>query len=341
VRAQTPALPLFAVTLWLLVDASRRGLRRRTLLVLPLLALWSNVHGSVVLGALLVVLLGLTELVRRRSVGPALALVIVAPLCTLASPYLWKLPAYYDLMLVSPPFKDILREWAWSKPGATTLLFYLLAALAVVLLALARSRSRLTVFELVVIAITLVGAVQAVRGVIWFSLAAFAILPVALDGVLRRPDVVAPRVNRTISGVAIAALVTAAVSAGFRPTSWFLEDWPRQEADAVAAATRDPATRLFATDRHSDWLLWRLPSLRGRIAFDVRFELYDRPTLEDIVRYNGELTPDWKEIADGYDVVVLDEQKPPSHLDDFLAEPGTKLLYRDGEIAIVSRRGRR
>ena len=95
---------------------------------------------------------------------------------------------------------------------------------------------------------------------------------------------------------------------------------------------------MFATDRHSDWLLWRIPALRGRIAFDVRFELYGRATIEDIVRYNGELGADWKRVTDGYDVVVLDERKPPSHLKDFLAETGARVVFRDAEIALVRRR---
>ena len=69
IRAQTAALPLFAGVLWLLVDASRRGIRRRTLLVLPLLVVWANLHGSVVLGAGLTVLLGVTELVRARRLA--------------------------------------------------------------------------------------------------------------------------------------------------------------------------------------------------------------------------------------------------------------------------------
>ena len=68
-RAQTAALPLFAGTLWLLVDASRRGVRRRTLLVLPLLVVWANLHGSVVLGAILTMLLGAIELVRARRLA--------------------------------------------------------------------------------------------------------------------------------------------------------------------------------------------------------------------------------------------------------------------------------
>ena len=60
----------------------------RTLLVLPLLVLWANLHGSVVLGAGLTVLLGIVELVRsRRLAWMPVALVVLAPLCVLASPY--------------------------------------------------------------------------------------------------------------------------------------------------------------------------------------------------------------------------------------------------------------
>ena len=83
IRAQTTALPLFAATLWLLVDASRRGVRRRTLLVLPLLVVWANLHGSVILGAILSMLLGGIELARaRRVVWIPLALVFPrTPLC--------------------------------------------------------------------------------------------------------------------------------------------------------------------------------------------------------------------------------------------------------------------
>ena len=90
------------------------------------------------------------------------------------------------------------------EPGGTTALFYVLAAVTVALVAIGRCRRRLTVFELLVLGVTLAGAVQAVRGVIWFALAAAAILPVALDGLLTRPDPDAPRVNRVISLVALA-----------------------------------------------------------------------------------------------------------------------------------------
>ena len=96
-------------------------------------------------------------------------------------------------MLVDAPFAPILREWQWSSPSGTTALFWLLALVAAGVLALRRCRTRLTFYELAVLVVTFVGAVQAVRGVIWFALAAAAILPVALDGLLTKEDVAAPQ----------------------------------------------------------------------------------------------------------------------------------------------------
>jgi len=333
-RAQTTALPLFAGVLWLLVDASRRGIRRRTLLVLPLLVLWANLHGSVVLGAMLTMLLGAVELVRaRRLAWIPVALVVLSPFAVLASPYGWKLVAYYDLMLVEAPFAPILREWQWSSPSATTALFWLLAFVAAALLLMRRCRSRLTFYELAVLAMTFVGAVQAVRGVIWFALAAAAILPVALDGVLTKADVEAPRVNRVISLAALAGLALALLAFVARPASWFVSEWPEARVAAVREATRDPSARLWATDGTADWLLWRIPDLRGRIAYDVRFELYDQATLDRIVDY-GSRTGDWRRSLAGYRVVVVDERR---HLAALAAEPGARVVYRDHDIAVVVR----
>ena len=335
IRAQSAALPLFAGALWLLVDASRNSVRGRTLLVLPLLVLWANLHGSVVLGAGLTVLLGIVELVRsRRLAWMPVALVVLAPLCVLASPYGAKLVDYYNLMLVDAPFAPILREWQWSSPSATTALFWLLALVGAALLAFRRCRSRLTVYELAVLAVTFVGAVQAVRGVIWFALAVRgdpsrrARRPPD-EGRRRRaagqPHDLARVARRT--GLAILAFLA-------HPASWYVSDWHEQRVAAVREATRDPSTRVWATDGTADWLLWRLPELRGRIAYDVRFELYDKPTLERLVplrRRDGATGSRW---SDGYRVVVVDDA---AHLGALLAEPGARVVYHDTEIAVVER----
>jgi hypothetical protein len=181
--------------------------------------------------------------------------------------------------------------------------------------------------------VTFVGAVQAVRGVIWFALAAAAILPVALDGKLTKADIAAPRVNRMISFAALAGLGVALVAFVARPSSWFVSEWPEQHVAAVQAASRDPHVRVWATDGTADWLLWRIPDLRGRVAFDVRFEVYDKATLAEIERY-GRRADSWQASLDGYGAVIVDER---ARLDALRDESGATVVYRDADIALVTR----
>jgi len=341
IRAQSAALPLFAGVLWLLLDGYRSGIRRRTLLVLPLLALWANLHGSVVLGAGLTVLFAVAVLIRDRGARPALPalLAVAAPLCILATPYGWEIVSYYDLMLVEAPFAEILREWQWSSPSATTALFWALALLAGTLVAVPRCRRRLNVFELLVLAVTLVGAVQAVRGVIWFALVCAAILPAALDGLVTRADASARRVNLLISSASLAGLAVALLVTLAQPASWFVDQWPEAQVAAVRDATRDPSTRLVATDGTADWLLWRIPDLRGRIAYDVRFELYDERTLAEIERYSSR-RGDWRAFLDGYDAVVVGGSARSKGVATLLEEdPAATLVHSDPAFSLIRRSG--
>ena len=142
------------------------------------------------------------------------------------------------------------------------------------LLAMRRCRSRLTFYELAVLAVTFVGAVQAVRGVIWFALAAAAILPVALDGVLTKADVArrgSTGSSRSRRWPGLPSRRSRSSSAPRRGTS---PSGPSRGRGRPRGDAR-PERPLWATDGTADWLLWRIPDLRGRIAYDVRFELYD------------------------------------------------------------------
>ena len=191
------------------------------------------------------------------------------------TPYGWDIVAYYDLMLVDAPFADILREWQWSSPSATTALFWRLAVVAVALVALRRCRSpphRLRAAR----------ARRHVRrrrpGGARRDLVRARVRRDPPGRARRPPDAGDPssrRVNLAISLASLAGLAVALVVALARPATWFEQEWPDEQVAAVRAATRDPGMRLFATDGTADWLLWRLPDLRGRIAYDVRFELYD------------------------------------------------------------------
>ena len=119
IRAQMLALPLYTGLLWLLASEARRP-TRRIWLALPLLVVWANVHGSVALGALLVMLLGAYELVARRGATwpRSLALLLLAPLAVLATPYgPVETARYYHLLLVDPPFAGRVTEWTMVGPG--------------------------------------------------------------------------------------------------------------------------------------------------------------------------------------------------------------------------------
>jgi len=340
IRAQVFALPLFTALIWLLATEARKP-SRRAYLVFPLLVVWANIHGSVALAAMLTMLLGGIELAstRGRSGLRSLALLALSPLALLATPYgPIDTARYYHLLLVDPPFgRELVTEWRRSDPSWDTLVFYLLAALA--LLAVVKGRHRLTLFDVAALALTFAGAVLAIRGIPWFALSCLILIPVALGPLLEERTKRVPRaLDRGLSYGALAVLALVAVLALTRDGSWYLKNWPEGAVTAVRDAVTTPETRVFATSRDADWILWRFPELRGRLAYDVRFEIYDRETFERIVRFRGEQGEDWKSLADGYEVILLEtDQEPSSHVPDFLGERGARSLYADGRITVIAR----
>ena len=338
IRAQIFALPLYTGLLWLLTSEVRRP-SRRVYMAFPLLVVWANIHGSVSLGALLVMLLGAIELVssRGRSGLRSLLLLVLPPLAVLATPYGPLTTArYYHLLLFDPPFDRNVTEWQWADPDLDTLGFYVLAAVALIVV-LARWR-RLTVFGGLTLALTFVEAVWAIRGIPWFALACMVLLPAAIGQALEsKPAPIRRRVNRSLTAGAAAILLAVVVASLVRDASWYERRWPEASVhEAVATAAGSDAS-VFAATRYADWLLWKTPSLRGRIAYDVRFEIYDPETFLRIALFRVEQGNGWKTLADGYDVIVLESDAEPSSVRDFLSEPGARALYRDDSITIVQR----
>jgi hypothetical protein len=339
-RAQVFALPLFTGLLWLLASESRHP-TRRVYLAFPILLVWANVHGTVALAALLTMLLGAIELVRSRGASGwrSVALLVLPPLAVLATPYgPLETARYYHLLLVDPPFpRELVTEWRVSDLGTDTVLFYLLAAAALVVVVL--GRKRLTFFDQAALAITFAGAVSAIRGIPWFALACLVLLPVAIG---RRLEGSTPRQPRRLDGVlafaAVAALAAAVVGAFARAESWYVKNWPERALPAIETEVESSDRRVFSATRYTDWMLWRIPALRGRVSHDVRFELFDRETFERIVRFKGEQGDDWKSIADGFDVVVLETGTGEgSQVPDFLSEPGAEMLYQDSRVTVIRR----
>jgi hypothetical protein len=326
-RAQSFA-PLLFVSVLGLLAADSRAPSRRVLWTLPLLALWANLHGTVVLGAILVAWRGVTLLPRPRAFA-----LVAAPLLVFASPYGLALAGYYRRLLVNPLLPSFLEEWRSSAPSQRTALFFILTFAAIWLLA--RHGRALTLFERGALLLTLVSALSAIRSIVWFGLACVILLPPLVDRALPRLRLPAQR-TFALSGIAAAAAV--AVFSVARPASSFVADWPSDAARAVAAATADdPSVRVFADDRTADWLLWENPSLAGRVAYDVRFELFDDHQFQALLAFRNRAGDGWRRAASGYRVVTLDPRTERPLERALLAEPGALLLYRGRGLDVLYR----
>lgn len=309
VRTQSLALLPFVVVYALLAsDARRPG--RRVLLVLPLLVLWANLHGSVALGAGLAALYGLTMLCRPVARGRGLVLVVGAPLCMLASPYGVDLVGYYRTMLVSPPLAAFVQEWKPPVIGIPTLPFFASAFLLTALWA--RHQRVLTSFERWAIPVLLVGAMAAVRNAVWFELAAVVSLPRLLDALWPSRIVLTPQIRRLnlLLGSAATLLSVSVLGSQLAHPSAPLRDGRSPAAAAAVAAAAGPHGIVLADDLHADWLLWEQPSLVGRVAFDVRFEFFDRRQLQEIVAVQKGLDPVWTRCGVRASVVTLPGATP-------------------------------
>ncbi len=342
-RAQALALPLFVATLALLAS-DRDLLRRRTLLVFPLLVVWANVHGSVVVGAAIASwagAIGLGELALRRSTRArawrSSALVVLPWLCVVATPYGTAVVGYYKLMFIDSPVAKAVTEWQSPRPHGYQIAFFVVAAVTLVIAFF--GRRRLSLFDLGVLAFTLAGSLRSARGIVWFALAVSVLLPVALDAVLppdRAP--IRPRLGLALCIGSCVLLGTALAVWVPRGDSWYESAWSNAGARAVARALPGlpPGPALLPSDRHADWLLWKVPELRGRIAYDIRFELLTDRELRSLALFKA-VRPGWLGAIRGYPIVVLDPTEDGRRI-AALRRQGLVVLYRDEGMVVLARR---
>jgi hypothetical protein len=331
-RAQIPAYLLFAVVFGLLLSDVRRQ-SRRVYLVLPLLVLWANVHGSVLLGAALVAWRGILD--ARARPWRAAGLIVLPWLCVLVSPYAARLPGYYASVLHNSRLSSSLSEWAPSTLRAQPVFFVLLL---VSFWLLGRAGRALPVFDQISLAALGVLGLAAVRYDVWFALAAAAVLPLALD--LAWVPGEAPRrrsLNLAVAWFGVAAVVISVLVVASHSRAWFERDYPPAAAAAVAKAAGSPGIRVFADERYADWLLFRDPALAGRVAYDVRFELLPRQQLAAVVAFRDESGPGWAGPATGYDLLVLDPVSDAGAVAYFKGL-GLRVLYGDRHVVVLTRR---
>ena len=340
VRAQSFAYPLFSLVLLLLLADVRRP-SRHVFFVVPILAVWANVHGSVVLGAALVALHGIL-LVRRSGCAKAQRakgglLVIASAFVLIATPWGTGTLGYYRATLFNSAFKTVISEWRPPTLSLALAPLFVLAALGLWLLG--RSYRRFTTFETLSSVLLMGLAFAAQRNIVWFALAAIPLLSPALDDVLpsqARPMRMQANVWLALGSTAFATFVL--FGAAVRPERSYRALWPAPAADAVArAAAVHPRDRIYGNEQFADWLLMTHPELTGRIAYDIRFELLSAEQLAAVAAWRNRTGGRWQRAADGADIIVLALPSERRTEQDLLLVQGTRTVYRDRRIAVLLR----
>jgi hypothetical protein len=345
VRAQVLSELLFVPIFLLLVRESRRP-SRRVLLVFPILVLWANLHGTVVVAAALVAALGATELLRalrtaRRptpALGRAAALLVLPWLCVLATPYGLEIATYYRSTMNNPLLARYVSEWAAPTLFSLWGMLFFPFAFAAVLLVGLRPR-RLNAFELAGLAITLVSALLAVRSVVWFSFVCVILVPRLLEDVWpTRIPAVLPKREHVFRIAATAASVVLFLVVWGKPITTLKHQWPDSATAKVAQIMKaHPQAKVLASEEYADWLLFRVPEARGRIAFDGRWEILTHQQLQDAMRYLIDPNPYTLRLDRGYSLIVLDPKQHGKLVRTLAARPDLRRVFRDDRVVIYER----
>jgi hypothetical protein len=337
-RPQSFAYVLFVTVLWLLLDDLRLR-SRRVYWTLPLLVVWANLHGSVVVGSALVSAYGLIELAgsiwkKPRTVHPrSLALLLAPWLCMLASPYATSLPHYYRTIF-SSGFGTYVTEWAPTTLTLLHLPVYLLALGGLWLLG--RTRGQASLFEQLAFAGIALLAFDAARNAVWLALFSLVVLPRLMD-TLRAPAVEPKRMNRMLATAMLFGVVLATIVVALEPRSWFTKEQYPVAAETAAVRAAGTHGRIFANERYADWLVFERPQLAGRIAYDSRFELLTSHQLRSVVEFRN-LVAGWRSTISAYPLLVLDKGDDAKPIRALLMAREARVVLRRGSVVVLQRR---
>jgi hypothetical protein len=349
IRAQSFAYPCFALTLWLIVaDGRAPRLRGRTWLIIPVLVLWANTHGSVLLGAGLVVIYAGYRVVKAWP-GPApgavcgyLALGAAAAATVVCTPYGIAVLGYYRRFTGNPVLAHNIVEWARPSPlDPFSWAFFLLVLGTVIAVTVAWRRGTRPdpiLLGLAVLLLTL--AATAVRDQAWFafggSLLAADVL--ARSGSGRGPAFGAAFRRAMAGSLAVLALTGLGVLA-VTPDSQFDSEIPQRAINLAAAlAAKNPAARVLGDDWAGTPMLWLHPAMFGRVAFDIRVEQYSSQQISAYFDFLFVRGPRWQRVMSGYQIVAVSRREHARLANALGRLPGWRVVYQDHDGLVLLRR---
>jgi len=327
---------------WIEADMRRPGWL--VWMLIPLAALWANLHGAFLLLPATLAAASLTAGRGGRVRYAALSFLTAA--ATLVNPYGWRLHEHLWQYLRSSWILDHVQEFqSPSIRGEAAVVFGLLLLSS---MALAWRASR---FEATLVLGLGFAALRSARHIPFFAIAAAPVVATAAAAAWRRlAERETPRSPvrvmwdlsldfgrqwRASGWIAAAALLTvwlAAHQGAQFPSSRF----PARAVDRNSGLLAGPeAPRVLTSDQWADYLIYRLYP-RGRVFFDGRSDFYGAAIGADYRRLLSS-EEGWRDLLRQYNfsAALLPRDWPLSTILD--REPGWRLAYRDSVAKLFLR----
>jgi hypothetical protein len=345
-RPHVFSILLYTVALGVIEEDGRHpGWRVWTLV--PLAALWANLHaGFVMLPATLLLAAVCRPAGQRRRYA---LLASAAAGATLVNPYGWRLHEHIWRYLNSSWILDHVREFqspSIRSEGTVVFALLLLGAVAVI--------SRAGRFEAALVLGWGFAALRSARHVPFFAIAAAPVAASAAAAWWRRYSQSARpqspgrilwemsqdlgrrgRFSAWLPAAAAAALALAASAGAQFPDTCFPARAVDRNAQWLTPAAGMP--RVLTSDQWADYLIFRLYP-RGRVFFDGRSDFYGERLGADYRKLLG-AEDGWRQLLDRYNfsLALLPHDWALSTVLD--REPGWRLVYGDSVAVLYARQG--
>jgi hypothetical protein len=240
--------------------------------------------------------------------------------------------------------RHTIEEWQPPRPSSYTGFVFFTSVILVAMIA-ARHRAQLGWPRLLGLAIFALMGIMAVRGIIWWALAAPVLLSDVLPGRRVRHD--PSRVlNVALAAVLVVVGVTylpwlrpafASTSNSGTVTDGLLAYAPAPYSTILSRRV-PPGARVFAPEIWASWFEFAVP--RDRVMIDPRIEVFPGQVWDDYDRISS-AQPGWQRTLDRWniDVLALSTVQQARLISAIGRDPEWTPIYRDGDGVMLVRDG--
>ena len=336
-RPQMFGFLLFAMTL---AVVSERDRRPRLQWILPLIVIvWANVHGSFVLGPVVLVLAWLEDRHRHVASSRTILVTIASIAAATVNPFGLRVWQYVVELSSNAQVRNTIEEWQPPKiTSASGFVFF--ASVAVVAAIALRHRREIAWPRALGLAVFFLLGVTAIRGVIWWALAAPFLLADLFPGRTTRDE---PRVVNT-------AIAVVLVGVGFMLLPWFRQTFastansgtvsdgllsyaPNAYTTRLADAV-PPGTRVFAPEIWASWFELAVP--QDPVMIDPRIEIFSDAVWRDYDDISH-ASEGWQQVVARWDIgaLALSTEQQSDLIAVIEKDPSWTTVYADGDGVLL------